>query len=190
MDADNDRRLVTRTPQSAWWGTPARNTRDLATAAAPAAHVRPHGRARPRLRGALPDEGLRHRRHRRRRAARRCVPRLQRVLRRDLRALRRPDDDGRASCRCTRPRRRSPGCSTAPTSASRWSASPRASPGRSPSPRPGRRSSCPSSATGSTTSASTAPTTTTRCGPRPASSASRSRSTAASATCRPAASRR
>src|SRR4051812_50141390 len=36
MDADNDRRLVTRTPQSAWWGTPARNTRDLATAAAPA----------------------------------------------------------------------------------------------------------------------------------------------------------
>jgi len=36
MDADNDRRLATRTPQSAWWGTPARNTRDLATAAAPA----------------------------------------------------------------------------------------------------------------------------------------------------------
>ncbi len=36
MDADTDRRLVTRTPQSAWWGTPARNVRDLATAAAPA----------------------------------------------------------------------------------------------------------------------------------------------------------
>jgi predicted TIM-barrel fold metal-dependent hydrolase len=36
MDADTDRRLATRTPQSAWWGTPARNTRDLATAAAPA----------------------------------------------------------------------------------------------------------------------------------------------------------
>jgi len=36
MDADNDRRLATRTPQSAWWGTPASNTRDLATAAAPA----------------------------------------------------------------------------------------------------------------------------------------------------------
>ena len=36
MDADNDRRIVTRTPQSAWWGTPARNVRDLATAAAPA----------------------------------------------------------------------------------------------------------------------------------------------------------
>ena len=36
MDADNDRRLATRTPQSAWWGTPARNVRDLATAAAPA----------------------------------------------------------------------------------------------------------------------------------------------------------
>ena len=35
MDADNDRRLVTRTPQCAWWGTPARNYRDLATAAAP-----------------------------------------------------------------------------------------------------------------------------------------------------------
>jgi predicted TIM-barrel fold metal-dependent hydrolase len=36
MDADTDRRLATRTPQSAWWGTPARNVRDLATAAAPA----------------------------------------------------------------------------------------------------------------------------------------------------------
>jgi len=36
MTADADRRLATRTPQSAWWGTPARNVRDLATAAAPA----------------------------------------------------------------------------------------------------------------------------------------------------------
>jgi len=36
MDADVDRRMATRTPQSAWWGTPARNVRDLATAAAPA----------------------------------------------------------------------------------------------------------------------------------------------------------
>jgi predicted TIM-barrel fold metal-dependent hydrolase len=36
MDAENDRRVATRTPQSAWWGTPARNVRDLATAAAPA----------------------------------------------------------------------------------------------------------------------------------------------------------
>jgi predicted TIM-barrel fold metal-dependent hydrolase len=36
MDADNDRRMATRTPQSAWWGTSARNVRDLATAAAPA----------------------------------------------------------------------------------------------------------------------------------------------------------
>ena len=36
MDADPARRLVTRAPQSAWWGTPASNTRDLATAVAPA----------------------------------------------------------------------------------------------------------------------------------------------------------
>ena len=36
MDADPTRRLATRAPQSAWWGTPARNTRDLATAVAPA----------------------------------------------------------------------------------------------------------------------------------------------------------
>jgi len=35
MDADPARRLATRAPQSAWWGTPARNTRDLATAVAP-----------------------------------------------------------------------------------------------------------------------------------------------------------
>jgi predicted TIM-barrel fold metal-dependent hydrolase len=35
MEADPEARLATRTPQSAWWGTPARNTRDLATAAAP-----------------------------------------------------------------------------------------------------------------------------------------------------------
>jgi predicted TIM-barrel fold metal-dependent hydrolase len=32
---DLQRRRRTRTPQSAWWGTPARNTRDLATAALP-----------------------------------------------------------------------------------------------------------------------------------------------------------
>ena len=36
MDADPARRLATRAPQSAWWGTPASNTRDLATAVAPA----------------------------------------------------------------------------------------------------------------------------------------------------------
>jgi len=36
MDADPKRRLATRAPQSAWWGTPARDTRDLATAVAPA----------------------------------------------------------------------------------------------------------------------------------------------------------
>lgn len=36
MEADPKRRLATRAPQSAWWGTPARNTRDLATAIAPA----------------------------------------------------------------------------------------------------------------------------------------------------------
>lgn len=36
MEADADRRLATRAPQSAWWGTPAANTRDLATAALPA----------------------------------------------------------------------------------------------------------------------------------------------------------
>ncbi len=47
MDADNDRRMATRTPQSAWWGTPARNVRDLATAAAPAADARADGRAGP-----------------------------------------------------------------------------------------------------------------------------------------------
>ncbi len=35
MDADPARRLATRAPQSAWWGTPASNTRDLATAVAP-----------------------------------------------------------------------------------------------------------------------------------------------------------
>jgi predicted TIM-barrel fold metal-dependent hydrolase len=32
---DTQRSLRTRSPQSAWWGTPARNTRDLATAALP-----------------------------------------------------------------------------------------------------------------------------------------------------------
>ncbi len=36
MEADADRRRATRAPQSAWWGTPAANTRDLATAALPA----------------------------------------------------------------------------------------------------------------------------------------------------------
>ena len=36
MAADPDTRLETRTPQSAWWGTPAANTRDLATAVVPA----------------------------------------------------------------------------------------------------------------------------------------------------------
>ncbi len=36
MEADPARRLSTRAPQSAWWATPARNTRDLATAVAPA----------------------------------------------------------------------------------------------------------------------------------------------------------
>lgn len=35
MTADPATRLETRTPQSAWWGTPAANTRDLATAAVP-----------------------------------------------------------------------------------------------------------------------------------------------------------
>jgi predicted TIM-barrel fold metal-dependent hydrolase len=32
---DPETRVLTRTPQSAWWGTPARNTRDLATAVIP-----------------------------------------------------------------------------------------------------------------------------------------------------------
>lgn len=36
MSADPESRLATRSPQSAWWGTPAANTRDLATAAVPA----------------------------------------------------------------------------------------------------------------------------------------------------------
>jgi predicted TIM-barrel fold metal-dependent hydrolase len=36
MDADPGRRLATRAPQSAWWATPAENTRDLATAVLPA----------------------------------------------------------------------------------------------------------------------------------------------------------
>jgi predicted TIM-barrel fold metal-dependent hydrolase len=36
MTADPGTRLETRTPQSAWWGTPAANTRDLATAVVPA----------------------------------------------------------------------------------------------------------------------------------------------------------
>ena len=36
LEADPARRLATRAPQSAWWGTPARNVRDLATAVAPA----------------------------------------------------------------------------------------------------------------------------------------------------------
>lgn len=36
MEADPERRLATRAPQSAWWATPARNTLDLATAVAPA----------------------------------------------------------------------------------------------------------------------------------------------------------
>jgi len=36
MTSDPATRLATRTPQSAWWGTPAANTRDLATASMPA----------------------------------------------------------------------------------------------------------------------------------------------------------
>jgi len=36
MSANPATRLETRSPQSAWWGTPASNTRDLATAAVPA----------------------------------------------------------------------------------------------------------------------------------------------------------
>ncbi|MEZ4330280.1 MAG: amidohydrolase family protein [Myxococcota bacterium] len=36
MEADPARRRANRAPQSAWWGTPAKNTRDLATAVAPA----------------------------------------------------------------------------------------------------------------------------------------------------------
>lgn len=36
MGADPATRLATRTPQSAWWATPASNTRDLATAVLPA----------------------------------------------------------------------------------------------------------------------------------------------------------
>ncbi len=36
MDADPARRTATRAPQSAWWATPAENTRDLATAVLPA----------------------------------------------------------------------------------------------------------------------------------------------------------
>ena len=36
MNADPARRAATRTPQSAWWGTPSKNTRDLAAAAFPA----------------------------------------------------------------------------------------------------------------------------------------------------------
>lgn len=36
LGADTAKRLAARTPQSAWWGTPAKNTTDLATAAIPA----------------------------------------------------------------------------------------------------------------------------------------------------------
>ncbi len=35
MNADASRRVATRTPQSAWWGTPSKNTHDLAAAAFP-----------------------------------------------------------------------------------------------------------------------------------------------------------
>ncbi len=35
LSADSETRLATGTPQSAWWGTPAANTVDLATAVVP-----------------------------------------------------------------------------------------------------------------------------------------------------------
>ena len=136
MDADNDRRLATRTPQSAWWGTPARNTRDLATAAAPKLMYDRMDELGLDFAVLYPTKGFG--------IAGIADDELRVGVCRgfnefyagDLRALRRPHDGGRRRARCTRPTRRSPACSTAPTSASRSSASPRASPARSPSPRP------------------------------------------------------
>ena len=95
MDADTDRRLATRTPQSAWWGTPARNVRDLATAAAPALMYERMDELGLDFAVLYPTKGfgiagidddeLRQRR----------VPRVQRVLRRHVRQVRRPADRGR-----------------------------------------------------------------------------------------------
>ena len=71
-----------------WWGVPARNTLDRATAMLPASAVRAARRDRPRPRRALPDVRAHPDGARRRRAAPRHRARVQPLLRRGVRGLR------------------------------------------------------------------------------------------------------
>ena len=105
-----DERRRTRTPQGAWWGTQTVNVRDRATATLPALLYERMDELGIDFTVLYPTNTLLTLRRGGSRPAPGPVRRVQRVLRRRLRPVRRSDDHGRHRSRCTRPRRRSPSC--------------------------------------------------------------------------------
>ena len=181
-DAGTSRRPTsapaTRTPRGPWWSAPAGRTIDLATALFPGLLYERLDELGIDFGVVYPSLGLVFLHTDGRAVPAGRVPGPQPVQRRDLRPAGRPADARWPPSPCTPPRRRSPSSSTPSTELGlqggalrrlRAAALRRRWPARTPR--------CPATPSGSTSSASTRPTTTTRCGPGPRSSASRSPST-------------